>query len=331
MLRLSPPGHQRFAQAKELEVSYGGAEANVAMALAAFGHNVVFVTRLPDNALGDCARNCLRERGIDCSSIIRGNGRLGSYYLENGTSVRPPCVLYDREASAFDFAAPDEFNLDAILSGADLLHISGITPVLSESCAALTLATLKKAHEKGITTSFDLNYRAKLWKTEVDIKQQRFREMMPYVDVCFGNAKDAALTLGYGTDIDYVQAPFTDCTTQSVMRDVLNTYGFTWLVTSLRNSLSASRNVYSAYAVGKEESYQGSARDVFITDRVGSGDAFAAGFLNKLLKKESIASAVEFGIAAAAMKHTIPGDVLYAGEGEIEAMIQAGGSARVDR
>jgi 2-dehydro-3-deoxygluconokinase len=332
MLRFSPPGHQRFAQTRELEISYGGAEANVAMALAGFGHNVVFVTRLPFNALGDCARGCLMEHGIDCSHIARGGDRLGTYYLENGTSVRPVSVIYDRAESAFDEINPSDFDFDKIFEDAQLFHVSGITPVLSDSCAETTLAALKKAKEKGITTSFDLNYRAKLWKTDIAERQKRFRSMMPYVDICFGNARDAALTLGYGDgSIDYINGDFAPCVSEPVMRDVLNTFGFKYMVTSLRNSTSASHNIYSAFAVDRESSCRGTERDVIITDRVGSGDAFAAGFLNKIIQGENMYEALEFGIASAAMKHTIPGDVLYASEEEIQALIDNGGSARVVR
>ena len=189
MLRLSPPGYQRFAQASDFEINYGGAEANVAASLAQFGNDAAFVSKVPANAIGDAAVATLRKLGVDCSHIVRGGNRLGIYFLENGASVRPSSVVYDRADSAITKATADEFDFDAIMKDADLFHVSGITPVLSKTAAELTMTALKKAKEHGVTVSFDLNYRTKLWTEDIEGKQKMLSEMMPYVDICFGNAR----------------------------------------------------------------------------------------------------------------------------------------------
>lgn len=189
MLRLSPSGYQRFMQAADFEVNYGGAEANVAASLARFGNSAAFVSKIPANAIGDAAVATLKKLGVDCSHIVRGGKRLGIYFLENGVSVRPSSVVYDRADSAVTQALPEEFDFDEIFKDADLFHVSGITPVLSETAAALTMTALKKAKEHSVTVSFDLNYRAKLWTDKVSEKQEMLSSMMPYVDICFGNAR----------------------------------------------------------------------------------------------------------------------------------------------
>ena len=196
MLRLSPPGYQRFSQANNFEINYGGAEANVAASLAQFGHHALFLSKIPENAIGDAAISTLRSLNVDCSHIARGGKRLGIYFLENGASVRPSSVVYDRADSAITRALPNEFDFDEIFKDADLFHISGITPVLSEEAKELTFAALKKAREHHVMVSFDLNYRSKLWTSGVEEKQKMLSEMMDYVDICFGNARDAAKCLG---------------------------------------------------------------------------------------------------------------------------------------
>ena len=197
MLRLSPPGYQRFAQASDFEINYGGAEANVAASLAQFGNDAAFVSKIPANAIGDAAVATMKKLGVDCRHIVRGGKRLGIQFLENGASVRPSSVVYDRADSAITQALAEEFDFDTIFEGVDLFHVSGITPVLSDTAAELTMTALKKAKEHGVTVSFDLNYRAKLWTEDVEGKQKMLSDMMEYVDICFGNARDAAKCLGY--------------------------------------------------------------------------------------------------------------------------------------
>ena len=332
MLRLSPPGYQRFGQAQSFDVCYGGTEANVAASLAQFGHQAMFVTKLPQNPIGDAAIGQLKKTGVDCSQIIRGGKRIGIYFLENGASVRPSSVVYDRQDSAITQAEVHEFDFDSIFKGADLFHISGITPVLSQSAAVLTLTALKKAKEYEVTTSFDLNYRARLWTEDISGKQKMLSEMMDYVDICFGNARDAAKCLGYtlpGTDL--INGDYSICVNEENMRKVLEKYQFKCLITTLRKSISASDNVLSAAVCSEEGLYTGSSYPLHIVDRVGGGDSFAAGFLHGYLSEMSLQDSLEFAIAASAIKHTMPGDINYTTENEVIALMNSDGSGRVQR
>ena len=303
MLRLSPPGYQRFAQASD------------------FGNDAAFVSKVPANAIGDAAVATLRKLGVDCSHIVRGGNRLGIYFLENGASVRPSSVVYDRADSAITKATADEFDFDAIMKDADLFHVSGITPVLSKTAAELTMTALKKAKEHGVTVSFDLNYRTKLWTEDIEGKQKMLSEMMPYVDICFGNARDAAKCLGYSEEgIDFINGDYQICVDEEHMTHVLNYYGFTHLITTLRKSISASDNGWS-----------GRNYDLHIVDRVGGGDSFASGCLHGILAQMGAEKALEFGLAAAAIKHTIPGDLNFISETEVLNLMDSDGAGRVQR
>ena len=208
--------------------------ANVAASLAQFGNDSAFVSKIPKNAIGDTAIATLKSLGVNCQYIARGGNRLGIYFLENGASIRPSSVVYDRADSAITQAKAEEFNFDEILDGADLFHVSGITPVLSQDAANLTLTALKKAKEHGVTVSFDLNYRAKLWIDRISEKQQMLSGMMPYVDICFGNARDAAKCLGYTENsIDFINGDYSICVDETHMTNVMKHYGFTHLITTV--------------------------------------------------------------------------------------------------
>ena len=332
MLRLSPPGYQRFAQARDFEINYGGAEANVAASLAEFGHHSVFLSKIPENAIGDAAISTLRSLNVDCDYIARGGKRLGIYFLENGASVRPSSVVYDRADSSITKAVPDEFDFDEIFKDADLFHVSGITPVLSADAKELTFAALKKAREHLVTVSFDLNYRSKLWTSDIEGKQKMLSEMMEYVDICFGNARDVAKCLGYTEDgIDFINGEYNICVDEKHMRNVLDHYHFTHLVTTLRSSISASDNGWSGAVCTAGDYYKGRDYMLHIVDRVGGGDSFASGFLHGILANMGNRKALEFGLAAAAVKHTIPGDLNYITESEVLSMIESDGAGRVQR
>lgn len=332
MLRLSPPGNQRFGQAQLFDVCYGGAEANVAASLAQFGHQAVFLSKLPDHPLGDAAIGQLQKVGVDCSQIARGGKRLGIYFLENGASVRPSSVIYDRQDSAITEAKAEEFNFESVFKNADLFHVSGITPVLSKDTSLLTLEVLKKAKKYGVTTSFDLNYRARLWTEDIEGKQKSLAEMMKYVDICFGNARDAAKCLGYSVPgVDLIDGDYGICVNEENMKKVLEKYQLKCLITTLRKSISASDNTLSAAVCSEEGLYTGSSYPLHIVDRVGGGDSFAAGFLHGYLSKMSIPDALEFAIAASAIKHTMPGDINYTTEKEVLALMNSDGSGRVQR
>lgn len=332
MLRLSPPGYQRFTQATSFEINYGGAEANVSASLAQFGHHAVFLSKIPENAIGDAAISTLRKLNVDCSHIARGGERLGIYFLENGASIRPSSVVYDRADSAVTKASAEEFDFDEIFKDADLFHVSGITPVLSEEAKELTFAALKKAKEHHVTVSFDLNYRSKLWTSDVEEKQKMLSEMMEYVDICFGNARDAAKCLGYAEEgTDFIDGDYSICVDEEHMRHVLNHYHFTHLITTLRKNLSASDNGWSGAVCTTDDFYKGREYLLHIVDRVGGGDSFASGFLHGILADMGAKKALEFGLAAAAIKHTIPGDLNYISESEVLALINSDGAGRVQR
>ena len=332
MLRLSPPGYQRFTQADSFEINYGGAEANVAASLSQFGHHSLFLSKIPENAIGDAAISTLRSLNVDCDHIARGGKRLGIYFLENGASVRPSSVVYDRADSSVTTASVEEFDFDEIFKDAKLFHVSGITPVLSEDAKKLTYAALKKAKEHHVMVSFDLNYRAKLWTSGVKEKQQMLSEMMEYADICFGNARDAAKCLGYAEDgVDFINGDYSICTDEEHMRNVLNHYHFTYLVTTLRNSLSASDNGWSGAVCTSDDYYKGRDYMLHIVDRVGGGDSFASGFLHGILSNMGSRKSLEFGLAAAAIKHTIPGDLNYVTESEVLSMVESDGAGRVQR
>ena len=332
MLRLSPPGYQRFTQADSFEINYGGAEANVAASLSQFGHHSLFLSKIPENAIGDAAISTLRSLNVDCDHIARGGKRLGIYFLENGASVRPSSVVYDRADSSVTKASVEEFDFDEIFKEAKLFHVSGITPVLSEDAKKLTFAALKKAKEHHVMVSFDLNYRAKLWTSGVKEKQQMLSEMMEYADICFGNARDAAKCLGYAEDgVDFINGDYSICTDEEHMRNVLNHYHFSYLVTTLRNSLSASDNGWSGAVCTSDDYYKGRDYMLHIVDRVGGGDSFASGFLHGILSNMGSRKSLEFGLAAAAIKHTIPGDLNYVTESEVLSMVESDGAGRVQR
>lgn len=330
MLRLSTPDFQRFVQTDKFDVTFGGGEANVAASLCNYGLNGVFVSRVPDNPIGQSAINHLRRYGINTGYIAIGGDRLGLYFLETGASMRASQVVYDRANSAIADASPDDFDWDDIFDGAEWFHTTGITPALSDKSAILTETALKKAKEKNLITSIDLNYRKKLWSKE------KAREVMShlcqFVDVCIGNEEDAETTLGF-------QAAKTDITKgeldlagyKDVFLQMKKKFNFKFIASSLRESFSASDNAWSALVYDGNEFYQTKKYNVRIIDRVGSGDAFAAGFIYGLVTNHSMDWAAEFGVAASAIKHTIPGDFNHATLKEINALMNGDGSGRVQR
>ena len=332
MMRLSPPGREKFMQSKKIDVNYGGAEANVAVSLSNFGHDVYYVTKVPDNVLGNCAIATLRKLNVNCDYVAKGGKRLGVYYLENGESVRPSSVIYDREDSSMSKATISDFDFDEIFKNVDLFHVSGITPVLSDECAEIIMEALKSAKKNNVTVSFDLNYRAKLWTSNIKEKQKLISTMMEYVDICFGNARDAAKALGYCyNNIDFINGDYNICINEENMRKVLEKYNFTYLITTKRNSISASDNDLSAVVCGKEKFYEGKEYNLHIVDRVGGGDAFAAGFLHGILSGYSMKHSLEFAIAASAIKHTIPGDINFATVEDVKSLANGDGAGRVQR
>jgi 2-dehydro-3-deoxygluconokinase len=330
MLRLSTPDFKRFVQADSFDVTYGGGEANVAAALCNYGLHGTFVTKVPNNPIGQSAINHLRRYGVDTRFIARGGDRLGIYFLETGASMRASQVVYDRAGASIADVDPSEFDWDAILDGADWFHTTGITPALSDKAALLAESALKAAKAKGITTSIDLNYRKKLWSKEK--ARQVMTELCRHVDVCIGNEEDADTTLGF-------KAAHTDVTKgeldldgyKDVFRQMREKFGFKVIASSLRESHSASDNGWSALVYDGDNFHHTRKYQVRIVDRVGSGDSFASGLIYGLVTGMSMPDAAEFGVAASAIKHTIPGDLNHATLAEVKDLLKGDGSGRVQR
>ena len=330
MLRLSTPDFKRFVQADSFDVTYGGGEANVSAALCNYGLKGTFVTKVPNNAIGQSAINHLRRYGVDTQFIARGGGRLGIYFLETGAAMRASQVIYDRTGASIAEAEISDFDFDKIYEGADWFHTTGITPALSDKCTVLAEAALKTARARGITTSIDLNYRKKLWSKE------KAREVMTrlcqYVDVCIGNEEDAETTLGFkaaGTDVTKGELNIEGY--KSVFKQMTGKFGFKYVASTLRESYSASDNGWSALVYDGREFHHTRQYEVRIVDRVGSGDSFASGFIYGLVTGMTMKDAAEFGVAASALKHTIPGDLNHATLSEVKDLMQGDASGRVQR
>lgn len=330
MLRLSTPGNKRFVQSDSFDVVYGGGEANVAVSCANYGLEAYFVTKLPAHEIGQSAVNALRRFGVKTDYITRGGDRVGIYYLETGASMRPSKVIYDRAHSVMAEAEPGDFDFDTIMEGAQWFHWSGITPAISDKAAELTRLACEAAKRHGVTVSVDLNFRKKLWTKEK--AQSVMRPLMQYVDVCIGNEEDAELCLGFKPEAS-VEEGVTDAEGyKGIFRQMADTFGFKYVVSTLRESLSASHNGWKAMIYDGREFYESRHYDIFpIIDRVGGGDSFSGGIIHGLLTKKTQAEALEFAVAASALKHTINGDFNMVSAEEVESLAAGNGSGRVQR
>ncbi len=330
MLRLSTPGHSRFVQSDSFDVVYGGGEANVAVSCANYGHEAYFVTKLPKHEIGQAAVNALRRFGVHTDYITRGGDRVGIYYLESGSAMRPSKVIYDRAHSSIAEADASDFDFDAIMEGADWFHWSGITPAISDKAAILTRLACEAAKRHGVTVSVDLNFRKKLWTSEK--AQSVMRPLMQYVDVCIGNEEDAELCLGFKPDAN-VEAGLTDAEGyKGIFRKMAEEFNFKYVISTLRESYSASHNGWKGMIYDGENFYVSRHYDIApIVDRVGGGDSFSGGIIHGLLTKGTQAEALEFAVAASALKHTIPGDFNMVSAGEVEALAGGDASGRVQR
>ncbi len=330
MLRLSPEGNYRFIQADSFQIIPGGGEANVAISCANYGHDCYFVSKLPKHEIGQIALNGMRRYGVNCDFVARGGDRVGLYYAETGASMRPSKVIYDRAHSAIAEAKPEDFDFDKIFEGADWFHWSGITPAISDASAECLRQACIAAKKHGVTVSVDLNFRKKLWTSEKAISVMR--PLMQYVDVCIGNEEDAELCLGFKPDAD-VEGGQTDAAGyEGIFRQMMQEFGFKYVVSTLRESFSATHNGWKALIYDGKEFYQSKRYDINpIIDRVGGGDSFSGGLIHGLLTNPTQGEALEFAVAASALKHTIPGDFNLVSVEEVEAL--AGGSAngRVQR
>lgn len=330
MLRLSTPGFNRFVQSDSFDVNYGGGEANVAVSLANYGHEACFVSKVPSHEIGQAAINSLRRFGVNTCHVARGGERLGIYYLETGASLRPSKVIYDRAHSSISEARPEDFDFDSIFQDAVWFHWSGITPAISDSSAECLRRALVAAKKAGVTVSCDLNFRKKLWTPEK--AQSVMLPLMQYVDVCIGNEEDAELCLGFKPDAD-VEGGSTDAAGyEGIFRAMQQKFGFRYVISTLRESFSATHNGWKAMIYDGREFYVSRRYDIDpIIDRVGGGDSFSAGIIHGLVSGMSQAGALEFAVAASALKHTIPGDVNMVSLEEVSALAAGNTNGRVQR
>ncbi len=330
MLRLSPEGNSRFVQVDSFDVIWGGGEANVAVSCANYGHNAYFVSKLPKHEIGQAAVNALRRYGVNTDFIARGGDRVGIYYCETGASMRPSKVIYDRAHSAIAEAKPEDFDFDAIMEGADWFHWSGITPAISDAAAELTRLACEAAKRHGVTVSVDLNFRKKLWTTEK--AQQVMRPLMKYVDVCIGNEEDAELCLGFKPDADVEAGETSAEGYRGIFRAMAEEFGFKYVVSTLRESFSATHNGWKAMIYNGTDFYESRRYDINpIVDRVGGGDSFSGGLIHGHLTMSTQGEALEFAVAASALKHTVPGDFNLVSIAEVEALAGGNANGRVQR
>ena len=332
MLRLKPPGVERFFQSPLLEATFGGGEANVATALARFGCETAYVSVIPPNPIGDACVAELRRQGVDTSLVVRKGSRLGIYFLEAGASQRPSGVIYDRAGSAIAEARRGDIDWDRAFAGASWFHITGITPAISFSAAELSIVAVKKAKEKGLTVSCDLNYRKTLWKYGRSASEV-MGELMAFVDVAVANEEDCQKALGIGFTADVESGKLEPGEYRALCEKVLAAYpSLKQIAITLRESRSADENGWSAVLhTGKDflVSRRYDIRD--IVDRVGSGDAFAAGLIYGLASLTTPQEALEFAVACSCLKHSIPGDLPLLTALEVKALMGGSGSGRVQR
>ena len=318
MLRLAPNGYYRFFQNDQMQATFGGGEANVAVSLANYGMDSVYVTKLPDHAIGQAAVNSLRYFGVDTSKIVRGGDRVGIYYLEKGASQRGSVCIYDRAHSSIQEASPADFDWDSIFEGADWFHFTGIT----QACIA--------AKAKGVKISCDLNYRGKLW-TRAEAREA-MTELCKYVDVCISNEEDAKDVFGIeAEDTDIYGGKLNHDGYKSVAKQLADKFGFEKVAITLRTSISASDNDWAGMLYDGENYCFSKTYHLRIVDRVGGGDSFGGGLIYALLNGKDTQAAIEFAVAASALKHSIEGDYNRVGVKEIEKLAGGDGSGRVQR
>jgi len=330
MLRLAPEGYYRFVQAEKYGATYGGGEANVAVSLANYGLDAAFVTKLPKHEIGQAGVNSLRRFGVDTSFITRGGDRVGIYYLEKGASQRPSKVIYDRAGSSIATATTDDFDWDKIFEGAEWFHFTGITPALGDNVTEICIEACKAAKERNITVSCDLNYRNKLWSKEK--AGQVMTELCQYVDVCIANEEDAS-------DVFGIKASDTDVTTGKVNKEgyievakkLADTFHFSKVAITLRESLSANDNNWSAMLYTEGQAYFSKTYKMHIVDRVGGGDSFGGGLIYASVNNYDPQSTIEFAVAASCLKHSIEGDFNMVSVDEVKKLAGGDASGRVQR
>lgn len=332
MMRLNPEGYQMFYQAEKFEASYAGGEANVAVSLANYGIDSSFVTKLPDNPLGECARNAVRHFGVDTKDIVWGGKRLGLYFVEKGASQRPSRVVYDRADSSIATAKREDFDWAKIFDGAEWFHFTGITPALGGELPQICLDALQYCRANNITVSCDLNYRGKLWT-----KQEAGRVMavlVPYVDVLIANEADAADVFGIvGEGSDVESGKLNKEGYVSVAEQLVERFGVKKVAITLRTSLSAFDNLWAGmlYDAATKIACFSTEYKVHIVDRVGGGDSFGGGLIYALIAGKDTQGAIDFAVAASCLKHSIEHDFNLVKVKDVEALAAGNGTGRVQR
>ena len=330
MVRLQPFNYERFVQANSLEFSFGGGEANVAVSLANYGLDAAFVTKLPAHAIGQAAVNSLRRYGVDTSMITRGGDRVGIYYNEKGASQRGSVCIYDRANSAIQLAQPSDFDWDKIFEGVDWFHFTGITPALGENVVEICREACKAAKAHGVKISCDLNYRGKLWTREQ--ARAAMTDLCQYVDVCISNEEDAKDVFGIEAEnTDIYGGKLNHEGYKSVAKQLADKFGFEKVAITLRTSISASDNDWAGMLYDGKDYCFSKSYHLHIVDRVGGGDSFGGGLIYALLSGKSTQDAVEFAVAASALKHSVEGDYNRVTVSEVEKLAGGDGSGRVQR
>lgn len=332
MLRLKSPGLERLFQSPELEATFGGGEANVAVSLANFGMDAAFVTALPKNAIAEACIRELRGFGVDTSSILRQGDRIGIYYLETGANQRPSVVVYDRAHSSIAQASSQDFDWTAILRGADWFHITGITPALTQSTADISMNAVRAAREMGVTVSCDFNYRGKLWKWGKSAPEV-MTELVKFVDVGIANEEDCQKSLGITMDSDVTSGHIDATQYDALAKKVLDAFpNLKVMAITLRESRSADVNGWSACLHDRNSFYLSRKYEITdIVDRVGGGDSFAAGLIYGLQTYDNKEDALNFAVAASCLKHSIIGDYNRISTSEVTKLMGGDASGRVQR
>ncbi len=330
MLRLAPEGYNRFFQNDRMQATFGGGEANAAVSLANYGQQSVYVTKLPLHAVGQAAVDSLRALGVDTSRIVRGGDRVGIYFLEKGASQRGSVCIYDRAYSAISQAVPEEFDWESIFAGADWFHFTGITPALGGNLPKICRQACVAAKAAGVKISCDLNYRGKLWTRE----QARavMSDLCQYVDVCISNEEDAKDVFGIEAEnTDIYGGKLNHDGYRSVAKQLADRFGFKAVAITLRTSVSASDNDWAGMLYDGKDYCFSKNYHLHIVDRVGGGDSFAGGLIYALTAGKSAQEAIEFAVAASALKHSVEGDYNRVSVAEVEKLAGGDGSGRVQR
>ena len=320
MLRLKPEDNARFVQADNFRAVYGGAEANVAVGLANMGENARFVSKLPAHSIGQAAVNSLRRYGVDTSCILRGGSRIGTYYLERGASQRADQVIYDRDGSAFALSEESEYDWEAVFTGANWFHFTGITPALGENCLRIVERACREAKTRGLTVSCDINYRRKLW--EIGQARPAMERLLPYADVCITNESQAAELFGVSSAGE---------NGEELIAVLSGRFGFKMTALTYRRTRNANRNTIWAalsdgHSVAVSRKYE-----MDMVDRIGGGDAFAAGLIYACLHGFGLQKSVDFAEAASCLKHSVEGDQNLVSAEEVEQIANGGAKGRVQR